>query len=113
MRLEPVRLHIFACERRRVREDAEPPFLPALGSCLGAVQKIALAENAYDLAIGREYRKSAYVVLDHEGGDVADGGIRPHRDHLSRHDVSRFHWRFSVFAAAGRPIVRWLHSMWC
>jgi hypothetical protein len=77
---------------------------------LGAVQKVALADNADDSAIVGDHRKTTDMSIEHDGHDLAKRGFRANRDDTSRHDVSGLHRSISLTSELTRDFAFCRHD---
>jgi len=68
-------------------QHAQPPVAPLVTLGFIARQQIAFAHHADQRARVVDHRHGADPVLEQQHGDRARRRIRPHGDHLARHDV--------------------------
>jgi hypothetical protein len=56
-------------------------------------EKIALRDDADDMAIGVQHRQATDPMLKHEVSRLQDRCLRLQRDDIARHDARGFHYK--------------------
>jgi hypothetical protein len=77
-------------------EMVEPPraaahAMAARGANFGAVQQVALTDDAHEAAVRIDHRGAADATFREQRGQALDRCFRINRDHVGRHHVHRAH----------------------
>jgi hypothetical protein len=75
----------------RIDQRLQPFRSTSLGSELDAAQKVTLAQDAENLSVRSDDRKSADAAIEQERRNLGDRCLRVRRHDLRRHHVSCFH----------------------